>query len=133
MKGNLIISGTAGKYKPSLIKPQAQLKQAKVIATNYACQLIKSKCNVVVPDNDIQACHFLYLTIPSWLGSGTARKGPPGIISRVKTEIKKGGKKEVGLYANFQLTNKRKSLMPSIRSMKKEGKISKLFANENGQ
>ena len=39
MKGNLIISGTAGKYKPSLIKPQAQLKQAKVIATNYACQL----------------------------------------------------------------------------------------------
>ena len=113
MKENLIISGTAGKYKPSLIKPQAQLKQAKVIATNYACQLIKSKCNVVVPDNDIQACHFLYLTIPYWLGSGTARKGPPGIISGVKTEIKKGGKKEVDLYANFQLTNKRKSLMPS--------------------
>ena len=59
MKGNLIISWTAGKYKPSLIKPQAQLKQEKVIATNYACQLIKSKCNVVVPDNDIQACHYL--------------------------------------------------------------------------
>ena len=55
----------------------------------------------------------IYITIPSWLGSGTARKGPPGIISGVKTEIKKGGKKEVGLYANFQLTNKRKSLMPS--------------------
>ena len=25
MKGNLIISGTAGKYKPSVIKPQEQL------------------------------------------------------------------------------------------------------------
>ena len=48
----------------------------------------------------------IYLTISSWLGSGTARKGPPGIISGVKTEIKKGGKKEVDLYANFQLTNK---------------------------
>ena len=49
------------------------------------------------------------------------------------TDIKQGGKKEVGLYANFQLTNKRNSLMYHLRSMKKEGKISKLFSNENGQ
>ena len=33
----------------------------------------------------------------------------------------------------FQLTNKRNSLMYHLKSMKKEGKISKLFSNENGQ
>ena len=63
MKGNLILSGVAGKNKPSLIKPQEQLKQEKV--TTYACQLIKTKYNVVVPENDIQACHYLLNTLRS--------------------------------------------------------------------
>ena len=63
MKGNLILSGVAGKNKPSLIKPQEQLKQEKV--TTYACQLIKTKYNVVVPENDIQACHYLLNTLGS--------------------------------------------------------------------
>jgi len=114
MKGNLILSGVAGKNKPSLIKPQEQLKQEKV--TTYACQLIKTKYNVVVPENDIQACHYLLNTL-----------GSPHDWDQ------EGGKKEVGLYANFQFTNKRNSLMHHLRSMKKEGKISKLFSNENGQ
>ena len=33
MKGNIIFSGVAGKNKPSLIKPQEQLKQEKVTST----------------------------------------------------------------------------------------------------
>ena len=130
MKGNLILSGVAGKNKPSLIKPQEQLKQEKVTTTTYACQLIKTKYNVVVPENDIQACHYLpnnTILVRFW----NRKEGSPW--DHLTTEIKKGGKKEVGLYANFQLTNKRNSLMYHLRSMKKEGKISKLFSNENGQ
>ena len=121
MKGNIIISGDAGKNKPSLIKPQEQLKQEKVTSTTYACQLIKTKYNVVVPENDIQACHYLpnnTILVRFWnCKEGTA-------WDHLRTEIKKGGKKEIGLYANFQLTNKRNSLMYHLRSMKKEGKIS---------
>ena len=49
MKANLILSGVAGKNKPSLIKPQEQLKQEKITTTTYACQLIKTKYNVIVP------------------------------------------------------------------------------------
>ena len=83
MKGNLILSGVAGKNKPSLIKPQEQLKQEKVTTTTYACRLIKTKYNVVVPENDIQACH--YLPKPSWFGFETERKGPPGITSQLRS------------------------------------------------
>jgi len=130
MKGNIILSGVPGKDKPSLIKSQEQLKQEKVTSTNYACQLIKSKYNVTVPENDIQACHYLpnnTILVRFWnRKEGTA-------WDHLTTEIKKGGKKEVGLFANFQLTSRRNSLMYHLRSMKKEGKISKLFSNENGQ
>ena len=38
MKENLILLGAAGKNKPSLIKPQEQLKHEKVTTTSYACQ-----------------------------------------------------------------------------------------------
>ena len=49
MKANLILSGVEGKNKPSLIKPQEQLKQEKITTTTYACQLIETKYNVIVP------------------------------------------------------------------------------------
>ena len=90
---------------------------------NIYNQLIKTKYNVVVPENDIQACHYLpnnTILVRFW----NRKEGSPW--DHLTTEIKKGGKKEVGLYANFQLTNKRNSLMYHLRSMKKEGKISKL-------
>ena len=99
--GNLIISEVAGKNKPSLIKSQEQLKQEKVTLTTYACQLIKTKYNVIVPENDIQACHYLpnnTILVRFW----NSKEGPAG--DHLTTQIKKEGKKEVGLYANFQLT-----------------------------
>ena len=101
-----------------------------VTVTNYACLLIKTKNNVVVPDNAIQACHYLpnnTILVRFWnRKEGTA-------WDHLTTEIKKGGKNEVGIFAIFQLTNKRNSLMFHLRSVKKTGKISKLFSNENGQ
>ena len=112
MKGNLIISEVAGKNKASLIKPQE-----KVTITTYACQFIKTKYNVVVTENDIQACHYLpknTILVRFW----NRKEGTPW--DHLTTEIKKGGKKVVNLYANFQLTNKRNSLIYHLRSIKKE-------------
>ena len=71
----------------------------------------------------------IYLTIPSCFGFRTERTP----WDHLTTEIKKGGKKEVGLYANVQLTNKRSSLMCHLRSMKREGSIRNLFSNENAK
>jgi len=85
MKGNLIISEVAGKNKASLIKPQE-----KVTTTTYACQFIKTKYNVVVTENDIQACHYLpqnTILVRFW----NRKEGTPW--DHLTTEIKREGKR----------------------------------------
>jgi len=47
--------------------------------------------------------------------------------------IMQGGDRGTNLYANFQLTSTRSSLVYHLRKLKSEKKIFKFYTNENGQ
>ena len=127
MKGNIIVSSIPSDNKPSLIKSGDQLNTS---VTEHACDLIKQKYNVTVPKEDIQACHALpnHQIIVRF-----ANRRPESAWTSLKDNIVKGGRTGINVYANFQLTKRRNSLLYSLRRAKKEGKISKIYSNENGQ
>ena len=131
MKGNLILSSPSGQQgKSSIIKPLDQLNKESSTVTKHVTDLLKLKYNVDIPANDIQACHHLpnkSIVVRIW------NRAPGSAWNRLVEEVKKGGKKEINVYANFQLTNKRNNIMYHLRTLKKEGKINKLYSNENGQ
>ena len=131
MKGNLILSSPSGQQgKSSIIKPLDQLNKESSTVTKHVTDLLKLKYNVDIPANDIQACHHLpnkSIVVKIW------NRAPGSAWNRLVEEVKKGGKKEINVYANFQLTNKRNNIMYHLRTLKKEGKINKLYSNENGQ
>ena len=127
MKGNIIVSSIPSDNKPSLIKTGNQLKTS---VTKHACDLMKQKYKVDVPEEDIQACHSLP---NNQIIVRFANRRPESAWSSLKENIVKGGSTDINVYANFQLTKRRNSLLYSLRKAKKDGKISKIYSNENGQ
>ena len=48
-------------------------------------------------------------------------------------KIKSGkGKKDIPIYLNFQLSRRRSTILFLLRGLKREGKISKFYSDENG-
>ena len=130
LKGNLILTSPPTQGKTSIIRPMEQLNRDNISVTKHATDLINLKYGVEVPHGDIQAAHHLpngSIIVRIW----NRKQG--SAWSRLTNEIKSGGKLNVHLFANFHLTRHRSSLLYHLRSLKKSGKITKLFSNENGQ
>jgi len=130
LKGNLILASPRSDGKTSIIKSEEELRKEGTSVSRHALDLIKSKYNVHLPEEDVQACHHLpnkSILIRVW------NRRPGSAWSTLTQEIKKGGKKEVNVFANFHLTKRRNSILYHLRSLKKSGKISKLYSDENGQ
>ena len=130
LKGNLILSSPAGEDKMSLVKNMEQLSRDKTSLTDHVLNLIKLKYEVNLPKSDIQACHFLpknNILLKIW------NRAPGSAWEKLTEQIKQGGKKNINFYANFQMTTQRNNILYHLRSLRKEGKILKLYSNENGQ
>lgn len=141
LKGNLIISSPINDGKSCLIKSPQCLSEENTPVLDHVLGLVKQKYGVDLPAGDVQACHHL----PSWQ---KGKRGPPEfktVVLRVWNRvpgsawcslvdsIMKGGNRGTNIYANFQLTSARSSLVYNLRKLKSEKKIFKFYTNENGQ
>ena len=46
-------------------------------------------------------------------------------------QIKKGERKEENIYVNYMMTSKGNNIMLELRALKREGKLEKIFSDEN--
>ena len=142
LKGNLIVSSISYDKvdsKPCLIKTIDQLNQDKTDLTTHAVDLVKEKFGVDLPKTDIQAVHHL----PSALKKGQKRneafilriwnRTPGSAWSQMTDKIKSGQSTDLNVYFNFQLTQRRASLLQHVRDLQKNKKISKFYSDENGR
>ena len=128
LKGNLILSN-GSHQEVSLIKSDKELGKNKDALLKHVTDLLCQKYKVIVPAEDVQACHRLpngKVILRIWNRKpGSAWEG---LISAIKT----GGDRKLDFYANFQLTSQRSSLLFQLRNLYREKKISKVFTDENG-
>ena len=118
------------KGKVCLIKTDEQLSQEKLSLTNHVIQLVKSKYDITLPPNDIQACHRLpnkSVILRLW------NRKEDSAWSKIVDGIKKGTNLEYNVYFNFHLTRRRSNLLYDLRQMKKNKEITKFYSDENGQ
>ena len=135
LKGNIILSSPNKDGKACLIKAPQCLDEENSSVLDHALDLVKKKYGVVLPATDVQACHHL----PSWT---KGKKGQPefkSVLIRVWNRvpgsawcqlvdrIMQGGDRGTNLYANFQLTSTRSSLVYHLRKLKSEKKIFKFL------
>ena len=128
-KGNLIITSHALNGKVSLIKSDQQLDEEKKDITDHVVDLVKEKFNVTLDPKDIQACHRLpknAIILKIW------NRKAGSAWSQIIEGIKTGKNIGVNVFFNFQLTKRRSKLLYKIRQLKKSGKISKFYSDENG-
>ena len=134
LKGNVILSSpNLGRGKRSLIKAPDQLDTD---VTTHALNLIQQKYNVLIPAEDVQACHHLK---SSHSNDKTAiliriwnRRANSAWTALKKNILTGQGNPSLNLYVNFQLTKRRNTLAYNLRQLKKEGKIVKFYTDENG-
>ena len=131
MKGNILVTSLPNKTKGKvvLIKTSAQLKEEKETLTTHIISLVKDKFGVVLPAEDITACHHL-------------PKG--GVVLRIHNrkegsawetmirKMKEGVGQEMNVFFNFQLTKRRSNLLYEVRQLKKAKSISQFYTDENG-
>ena len=126
MKGNLLINCT----KTDLIKTDDELMAEGTSVQTHVLDLLEKAYDVRIPPSDIQACHRLnkegrYILRVWNRAAGSA-------WHTLCNAIKTGKNKQAGIYANFQLTNRRNTMSFHLRQLKKNGKIVKFSTNENG-
>ena len=132
MKGNLILTSPSipASNKVCLIKTDDKLREDEESLSHHVLGLIQKKYAVTVPEEDVQALHRL----PN--GSVIVRfwnRRPGSAWCKIVDGIKSGKNKDLNFYANFHLTRKRNGILYEVCQLKKAGKISKFFTDENGQ
>lgn len=128
-KGNLIISSQSREGMKSKIMSDDELKSMNLDLTTHVLDLIKEKSGVTLPPSDIAALHRLKggnIIVKIW------NRAPNAAFWAIRESIFKPTNRSVNLYINFHLTNRRNGLLAHLRSLKREGKICRIFSNENG-
>ena len=80
------------------------MKEKKSV-TDHACELLRRKYDIIVPPSDISACQKIW----------NRKEG--SAWEKLSNQIKKGGRKEENIYANY--------MMFELRALKREGKLEK--------
>lgn len=130
LKGNLILTSSSDNKKVNIIKTDAQLAADNESLVDHVLHLVGRKYDVTVPEGDVQALHRLpngNIILRLW------NRRPNSAWSQIRDGIKSGKNKDFNLYANFQLTRKRSTMLYNLRQLKKTSKISKFYSDENGQ
>ena len=126
MKGNLLINCT----RKELIKTDDELMSDNSSVQTHVLDLLETAYDVRIPPADIQACHRLNIEGRFILRVWNRAYG--SAWHTLCNAIKTGKNKQAGIYANFQLTNRRNGMSFHLRQLKKSGKIVKFSTNENG-
>ena len=132
LKGNLILTSSAKGGHTCVIKDDVTLQRENTRLLDHAIELVKEKYGVVVPEDDVVACHRLKnsVLLKIW------RRTEDSAWSKLMPLIKSKPVNDFNLYANFQMTPRRGALMYQIRqqrdNFKQKGQPFKLFSDENG-
>ena len=97
----------------------------------HALGLIRKKFAVEVPQEDLATVHYL----PRGIIVRFNNLRPGSAWDKLCHAIKSGnkeGNQDMPLYANFQLTRKRSTLLYQLRVLKREKHIAKFYSDENG-
>ena len=138
MKGNLIVSSPENS-KSKTIAVHETIGGKRESDTMMIIRIIKQKTGVDIDECDVAACHKVgKKDNHAYVIRLTNRK--TGSAWHLLTEGMMTGKlpggdsfdKDVNLFLNFQLTNKRAKLAKAVRQARKEGKIFKFYINQNG-
>ena len=128
LKGNLILSSNQKGQRP-LIKSSQELKGQPLL--DHINELLEKKYGVVVPSEDVQACHHLpngSVILRIW------RRTEGSAWSNLVQAIRKKPLSSINFWANFHLTHRRSEILYQLRLLKKgnEGYDFKIFSDENG-
>lgn len=127
LKGNIILSSRENGNRKATILTTKELGTTTI--TEHAIQLINRKYGVLIPIDDIQACHVLpngSILVRIW------RRVENSAWSNLIKGIKTGGDKTYNLYCSFHLTHRRSRLLYFLRQAKKQGQIFQFYSDENG-
>ena len=125
LKGNIIITSKT-QYGDCFVKTEGQLKNEN---KSLAVELVKLKYNQEITEEDIASCFHLKkggILVKFW------KKGKGSQFHTLSSKIKSSQGTNINLYMNFMLTPKRGELLFQIRTLKREGKISKFYSDEEG-
>ena len=129
LKGNLILSSASVGGRKSVILSEKDLSDRKMLLIDHIIDLIGQKYNVLLPKEDIQACHRLPNgSVILWIWRRTEDSAWASLVNA----IKRGLNPEFNFYANFHLTKRRNDLAYDLRQLRKSGKIVKYYTDENG-
>ena len=128
LKGNIIITSKT-QYGDCFVKTEGQLKNENKSLATHVVELVKLKYNQEITVEDIASCFHLKkggILVKFW------KKGKGSQFHTLSSKIKSSQGANINLYMNFMLTPKRGELLFQIRTLKREGKISKFYSDEEG-
>ena len=128
-KAGTIILQSNRKGKNPLVKQEKDVKVEDL--AQHAAYLVKEKTGVSINEEDLSKLHF----VPGGglkLRFKDVRQGSK--FQEVVTAIKKPStdQKTLNLFANFELTRMRSSLLYEVRTAKKENRLAKYFVDYDG-
>ena len=91
---------------------------------------MEQKYSVKIAESDVQEAHYLpggNMLLRLW--NTAPKSGFRLLIDRIKSGK---GKAEIPIFINFQMTKRRSTILFHLRTLKREGKISKYYSDENG-
>ena len=138
MKGNLIVSSPQNGNARTIAKHDT-INGKRESDSEMVIRIIKMKTGVEIAPDDVSACHQIgkkdnhaYVIRLNDRKNGSAWHNlSEGMMTGKSTS---GGNfvKEVNLFLNFQLTQKRAKLARVVRLARKDKKIYKFYINQNG-
>ena len=140
IKGNLIISSPQNDKQETIAKKQMVGGQLES-DTKMVIRLIKEKTGVVVDEKDVIACHPIgkkenhaYVIRLGDRKDGSAWNIlTEGMRTGKNSATQENFNKQVHLYINYQLTQKRAKLAMAVRKARTDQKIIKYYINQNGE
>ena len=128
LKGNIIITSKT-QYGDCFVKTEGQLRNENKSLATHVVELVKLKYNQEITVEDIASCFHLKkggILVKFW------RKEKGSQFHTLSSKIKSSQGARINLYMNFMLTPKRGELLFQIRTLKREGRISKFYSDEDG-
>ena len=111
------------------MQTEGQLKNENKSLATHVVELVKLKYNQEITVEDIATCFHLRkggILVKFW------KTGKGSQFHTLTSKIKSSQGANIHLYMNFMLTPKRGELLFQIRKLKKEGKITKFYSDEEG-
>ena len=145
LKGNIIISSPHSNERPSLLKAEtitdpATKEQRKESPLEMCSRLIRQKTGVIVPKNDVSACHALSARGTSFLVKFSNRNQgsawdtiATGMLTGKNNVSKQNFDRNSNIFINFQLNKYNNDLLKSVKLAKTNNKIRKYGIDQNAR